>query len=60
MIADRISTFYIVLCMITVVLLICNCQNDTRVNLILNGFILPGKTTTDGGILIKFIWQGGG
>ena len=57
---NRISTLYIALCMITIVLLVCSCQNDTRVNLILNGLILPGKTTTDSGVLIKYIWEGGG
>lgn len=51
-----------VVSIIVVVLLACDrgTSDYERVRLYLNGLILPGRTTSDSSIVVKFIWQGGG
>jgi len=54
-----------VVSVIVVVLLTCDrgtldYERVKRVRLYLSGLILPGRTTSDSSIVVKFIWQGGG
>lgn len=56
----NIGRFSLLCILLIGVLIFCNCGKDEeRVRLILEGLIVPGKTTTTNAIRIKFIWQGG-